>query len=200
MSTIGVIYFSDNELHCLDVAYGISSLRRIDHNLSVHKIDNESFDTEFKLLVHEKKDILVIFLSYGCYDLLQKICSYIKCINNKTSVIVCHSLSTYYFAEVLREINQIDIAVLGEYEETLYEICNHINENEFIERCKGIAYIKNGQLHVNNKRKLTNIDEITFPYRDFTNSSTRFFHVYGSRGCEAIALFVIEIDYIQAII
>ena len=189
MSNIGVIYFSDNELHCLDVAYGVSSLRKIDHNLSVFRIDNNNFMAKFELIAKVNKDLLVVFLSYGCFDLLQKLCKYIKSVNFSTIIIICHSLCTAHFEKLLKEIKEIDIAVIGEYEETLYELCNCIKDKESIKICKGIAYLENGILNINERREITDINKIDFPDRSFCDNSTRYFHIYGSRGCEGCCTF-----------
>jgi hypothetical protein len=78
VKTVGVLYFSDNELHCLDVAYGIASIKNNDCNVIIQQIQNDNFNKVINSIIIENPTIIVIFLSYGCFDLLKKSCFVIK--------------------------------------------------------------------------------------------------------------------------
>lgn len=189
MKKIGVIYFSNNELHRLEVGYGIAALQRSDCCLYVERIEDADFNESKCLLKEEGIEFFVIFLSYGCYDLLTKICSQIKIDNLHTKIIVCHSLVNRYYKEILSQIPQVDIAVLGEYEKTLTELSDLLINGKKFESCKGIAFKKGRKICVNSPRPLAEIDDLPFPNRDFDYQGSNFFHIYGSRGCEGYCTF-----------
>lgn len=184
-----MLYFSDNELHRLDVAYGIASIKNNDCNVITHQVHNDNFDKVINSIIIEKPTIIVIFLSYGCFDLLEKSCLVMKDKNPNSIIIVCHSFASRCYKKLLSEISQIDVAVLGEYEESLNELCKLFFSGNDIGDCKGIAYIKNSQIQINNHRPLADINKIPLPNRDFDYQNSNFFHVYGSRGCEGHCTF-----------
>ncbi|MED4955054.1 radical SAM protein [Paenibacillus macerans] len=67
-------------------------------------------------------------------------------------------------------------------------MCSNREEKSYTE-CKGVAYILNGNYVINNFKQTAEIGTISFPYRKCFPTDTRFFHIYGSRGCEGKCLF-----------
>ena len=60
-----------------------------------------------------------------------------------------------------------DILVLGEGEETFIELLEHIKDDKPLDAVKGIAFKKNGQIHLTPPRpKIENLDSLPFPRRD----------------------------------
>lgn len=58
----------------------------------------------------------------------------------------------------------IDIAVLGEGEETMAELADTLNKNGKIENVQGIAYLKNGEFKITQSRAyIENLDSLPFP-------------------------------------
>ena len=84
---------------------------------------------------------------------------------------------------------EIDIAVLGEGEETMSEIVERISNGEGrIESCQtvpGIVYRKHGQIQFSPERsEITPLDTIPFPARDLLRIPKRgIVHLFSSRGC-----------------
>ena len=184
--TVGLVYFSDNEIHCLDVGYAVSALKRIDNDLAIYKIDIENIDAEVEKI---KEEMIVVFLSYNCYQLLLQVSSSVKKGNSESLIVVCGQLASKLYKEILTEIRYVDIVVIGEYEETLFELRYFFSlANKQLDLCEGIAYLKNNEIFISPKRKLMDINEIPLPDRDFM-LNTRYFHMYGSRGCEAYCTF-----------
>lgn len=189
MKEICALYFSNNELHCLEVAYGIAALQSSNYYVHTKKVECENFDEIVRFIKKNSMEFFVIFISYGCYDLLTKICNEIKNVNNYTKIIICHSLVNKHYKELLNDIPQIDIAILGEYEETLVELSNLLFNREEFYSCKGIAFKKDNKIYVNGPRPFTDINNLPFPNRDFNYKDLNFFHIYGSRGCEGHCTF-----------
>lgn len=189
MKKIGMLYFSDNELHCLEVGYGIAALQNSKYDLYVKKISDISKEQEEFYLKKEEVKIWIVFLSYGCFDLLKKICKDIKVEKKDVSIVVCHALANKFYRELLDQLSQIDVVVLGEYEETLVKLAEKIFKGQSIEECNGIAYRKNNEVCVNVPGELANIDTLSFPNRMFDYQGSNLFHMYGSRGCDGNCSF-----------
>jgi len=93
---------------------------------------------------------------------------------------------------------QIDIAVIGEGEETLVEIISHFSKSNIIPvDIKGTAVLENGEVKVNTMRPyIKNLDEIPFPDYSFVNlkdyvgiknqalsDDSKCIFIMGTRGC-----------------
>lgn len=186
---IGVIYFSNNELILLDVAYGISSLKKVTSKVAAYNIQNSTFDSTIDLITSSEIKIIVCFLSYDCYDMLIKTCNSLKEKMNDITIVACHSLATSLYSQILTEIQTIDIVVIGEYENTLYEVCQCIVRQKNYYDCRGIAYRLQNKIIKTAPRDLMRIEDISYPAREFFDTNSRYFHVYGSRGCEGHCSF-----------
>jgi anaerobic magnesium-protoporphyrin IX monomethyl ester cyclase len=107
--------------------------------------------------------------------------------------------ATMCYSDVLRNHN-IDIAVLGEGEETLCELLLRLENNEPIDATAGIAFKKGGQVVITKSRlPVSNLDDIPFPawdlirlsdYSDLAHfpltslrAGKRYMALFTSRGC-----------------
>jgi len=183
--TIALVYFSDNELHCLEVGYALSALKQVSKKVNLHMITQLNFERIIDLV---SNDVVVFCLSYGCSELLYQACKSLKKENADVYNIVCGQIATKLYKTILNENYYVDLVVVGEYETTLYDICKRISLSEDFTNCNGIAYIKDEIICLTPPRCLSEIETIAYPDRDFLDN-TRYFHIYGSRGCEANCSF-----------
>jgi len=80
----------------------------------------------------------------------------------------------------------IDIAVLGEGENTLVELLNHIEQYrlEGLDSITGIAYWKNNQLKITESRKIIDINKIPIPlYKRTRSKHKKVVSILTGRGC-----------------
>lgn len=82
---------------------------------------------------------------------------------------------------------KIDIGILGEGEQTFYEIIKVLSKSEsfdkkLIETIPGICYHENGRLIITGKRDLLTENEIPHPFRDLTGYREHDY-IFSSRGC-----------------
>ncbi len=100
----------------------------------------------------------------------------------------------------LAENPSLDVAVFGEGEDTMLELCNSLDTTKNLSTVAGIAYRENGSIKINQKRPLIgNIDEIPFPawhklnmkqYLDFDYLfNKKAFPIITSRGCTGRCTF-----------
>lgn len=97
--------------------------------------------------------------------------------------------ATFYYKELLKEENQIDIVCLGEGEYSVLEVVQRIENGKNFEGIKGIAYRKDGEICFEGYRDLIeNLDELPFPARDtlpelLQKAPFVSVSICGSRGC-----------------
>lgn len=190
MTKVNCIYFSKNEIYELDVEYGITAISDLDIQLSTYYIEKDIDIVQIRHVKDYVKTINIYFLSYGCFDLLEKTSLFLKEKNPSSVNVVCMGLASELYEKILITLKSIDIAVIGKYEPVLNMLCETINKGEEQNNIPGIAYLKNGKLCVNKPTKnLNNLLMVNMPLRVIEDSENRFFHIYGTRDCEGHCTF-----------
>ncbi len=184
------VYFSKNEIHELDIEYGINSISNSNIELATYYLGKDEDVIPIMQTIGFDKSINIFFLSYGCYDLLKKTSILFKQKNQQSINIVCMGLATKLYEKLLLNNTSIDIAVLGECDSVLNGLCNSIIKEEDYHKVPGIAYLKNGKLSINMKKEFLD-ESIDFnaPKRIIEEKKNRFFHVFGTRECEGYCTF-----------
>lgn len=183
------VTFSKNEMYSLSVAYGISAMRKSDSKVSLISISPEDADEKLTAIIELNPSVIVFHVSYHSYYSLKYCCEFLKHRNREIIIVVCNNVATCLAEELLREIQEIDFVVLGEFEETLEEIVRDCKTKDDIIKVKGVSYIDKGEYIINPIRNLADIDKLEFPDRECYNNKTRNFLVLGSRGCEGNCKF-----------
>ncbi len=91
----------------------------------------------------------------------------------------------------LQSIPSIDIGVLGEGEETLFELVKVLEEDRSLQDIEGIAYRRNGKVVINQLRPLiSNLDSLPMPaYHLLPMVKYPYHQILGSRGCSYNCIF-----------
>ena len=182
---IAVVYFSKNSLFDLQVGYGISALKSMPNNETrTFYIEITSVKDRITDIIDFGPKIIIIFISFHCDEILLEFSQSIKEKMPNVRLAVCNNVASGLARQILIELKVIDFVVIGEYEETLLELCLLIDEKKDYSNCRGIAYMKAGIFYVNAPRKLMDIEKINYPEREEFTHDTRFFYMLGSRGCE----------------
>ncbi len=137
------------------------------------------------------------------YDITEKIIKSVKKHESKPKFILGGHIITSEPELVFNEL-KIDFGVLGEGEETIIELLEHLNEEKDIKRVKGIIYKnKNNKVIITEKREpVKNIDTLPWPdfegfefekqldnlhcnyhYTTHAFDYPRVYPILGSRGC-----------------
>ena len=87
--------------------------------------------------------------------------------------------ATFLPKEIIR--SGFDISVLGEGDETIYEIAKAVAENSGFQNIPGIVYLSNSMIKRNSPRKLiADLDSLPMPPLDLLDPSKYTFTVFGS--------------------
>jgi len=166
------------------------SFEILDLNINHYAKDNLSayINDKYKL---EPPDFFLIGSISSGYKIVSKIVQSLRAFLPNIPVIVGGVLSTLH-SKLLIEKVKVDVAVIGEAEETLIELLEKWDD---IENCAGIALLKNGQYFATQKRdRIKDLNKFPMPYYEafetekYIQSYNNFFGYRGitiiaSRGC-----------------
>lgn len=181
----------------LGLSYLTSKLRK--HGYHVEIVDGwlEGLSEEEVLKrIIEEENVSIVGIS--CYmsnneksiELAKKIRT-----RNPNIKLMCGGFGPSFNPQKFIQDNVFDVAMIGEGEETIIEICDYLtrNSDKDINEIKGIAYEKDGVMVKTEKRELIkNLDELSFPARDtmeFAKNRKSTVNILTARGCKGNCLF-----------
>lgn len=114
---------------------------------------------------------------------------------NPNIKLMCGGFGPSFNPQKFVKDNIFDIAMIGEGEESIVEVCDYFtgNTNRQIDEIKGIVYEKDGEISRTPKRELIkDLDEIPFPARDtmkMAKDRKSTINILTARGCMGNCLF-----------
>lgn len=143
-----------------------------------------------------QKDISIVGIS--CYmsnnDKSIELAKRIRSINPNIKL-MCGGFGPSFNPQKFVKDNVFDIAMIGEGEQTIVEVCDYLtgNGNRRLNEIKGIVYEENGEMVRTKKRELIrNLNDIPFPARDTMNMALErksTVNILTARGCMGNCLF-----------
>jgi len=148
-------------------------------------------DLDINSIVQFAPDIVGFTCYYNNMDTIDKVNGELRTLLSSYICVIGGNHATYNTEEVFSKIQNIDVVVRGEGEETLLEIAKHVSEQKAFTQIKGISYVCNDSIvHNETRPHITNLDELPFMARD-----TLVYHkfpvikVSTSRGCKGNCFF-----------
>ncbi|MEL7564403.1 MAG: radical SAM protein [Dehalobacterium sp.] len=137
--------------------------------------------------IHREKAEMI---GFSCYiwniEPTLKLCSILKKIEPKIFIVLGGPEVSYDPEEILKNNSFIDCVVVGEGEETFYQLVERKAQDLSLEGLSGVVFRKDRQIMRNPHRPLiSKLDQITFPYStyDLINFSGKIIYYESSRGC-----------------
>lgn len=181
----------------LGLAYLTAVLRKNGYNVEI--IDGWLGGLEDKEVLRkiiDRKDTSIVGIS--CYmsnnDKSIELAKRIRSINPNIKL-MCGGFGPSFNPQRFVKDGVFDIAMIGEGEETIVEVCGYLTGNSSIKlnEIKGIVYEEDGKLIRTQKRELIkNLDDIPFPARDTMNMALErksTVNILTARGCMGNCLF-----------
>lgn len=109
--------------------------------------------------------------------------------------LMCGGFGPSFNPQKFVKYNVFDVAMIGEGEETITEVCDYLchNSQKHISQIKGIAYEEDGKMIKTEKRELIQeLDQLPFPARDtmrFAKDRKSTVNILTARGCNGNCLF-----------
>ena len=203
LDVYGTLNVGKNHTFSLGVGYVAAVLRDAGHQVSL--LDPEPLgmsDGAIKEYLKSKEpDLVGISSATANFKGAIRMAHLAKEVSKPTTIIGGVHASALPL-ETLRDYPEFDIVVIGEGEETMEELCRHLESGkEVLQDIKGIAYRGNGRLEKTPPRTLIqNLDQLPFPAREMVdlNLYRPQVHLYRgrksatiltSRGCPAPCTF-----------
>ena len=148
--------------HPINLLYLAAYIRQYGHKVKILDLEVESLD--LKKISDINPDVVGITAMTPLIKKASKIATKIKSfLENKAIFVIGGNHATALPSETLKEFPVFDIAVVGEGEQTLKEICDGRRFKDTL----GIAYRDKKGVLVNKRRPLIeNLDSLPFPARD----------------------------------
>lgn len=129
-------------------------------------------------------------IGFSCYiwniEETIKVIKMIKKIDPSIHIIAGGPEVTYDVAEWMENVKEFDYIVIGEGEETFKQLLTELDGGLNMENVHGLAFRKNGQVHLNPQRNKLDLRELPSPFRfeeDIPHLSKRVTYIETSRGC-----------------
>ncbi|RLB83740.1 MAG: hypothetical protein DRH17_00880 [Deltaproteobacteria bacterium] len=195
------------------IPYGLatiaSTLRNSGFDVEIYDVNalRPSKDTIITTLKEKSWDLVGLSGLITTYKFQKWLIPELKAINPESVVVSGGGLATSS-SNLLFKHTEVDIAIVGEGEQTMLELCQTIKAGGDLREVPGIWFRRNGRIVINEARKnIENLDEIPFPawdlipmeiylrnpiWGDVANNSsgfredvkvTRSMNIISSRGC-----------------
>ncbi len=143
-------------------------------------------------------DVIVFEPNTAGFSRTLDLISRIKAFLPEAWVILCGSHSTYFSKDILKNHQEVDLVIKGEYEMTLMDTCNHYRLEKEIKDLPGLCVRKGEEIIENPDALAIDLMELPVPARHhfpswFNNDMSLYFdgfvqhrpafHMHTSRGC-----------------
>lgn len=135
-------------------------------NLEVELFEADSIEDAVEKILEKGANLVGIPLYYASLNNVYSIVEQVRSINSTIKFVAGGPCLTMEPERMMQEGN-FDFGVIGEGEETLYELCEALAGGVAPDDIAGLVYRQNGRIHTNARRKpFFNLDEL--PFLDFT--------------------------------
>lgn len=142
---------------------------------------NQSVQEILRGIFNQKADVIIFSTYIWNSELIQKIIPEIKKILPEISIGAGGPEASFNAEGWLKKIDALDFIVAGEGEETVLEISR---EKNISEKIPGLYFRKEESVVFTGARDLIcNLDELPFPYENFSDPDNRIYYFESSRGC-----------------
>jgi radical SAM superfamily enzyme YgiQ (UPF0313 family) len=178
------------------LAYTTSLLKK--ENKEVRLIDAIAEKIDEQKLIEEIKsynpELVVIETSTPSFKNDLRIIQNIHLNLPDCQIAICGPHPSVFPDQILREYNFINYILIGEYEYTLLDLVNHLENNLGLQSILGLAYWEDGKIRINNPRStIDNLDNLPWPEREdvpvykyndgFAGLPQPNVQIWTSRGC-----------------
>jgi radical SAM superfamily enzyme YgiQ (UPF0313 family) len=199
------LYFLSQQMP-LNIAYLASYLRQYDFEVEIWDYEVENFNPSN--FVERVKYFNPTIIGLSCLTskiiIGHRLASLVKKHLPKVMIIIGGNHVSSIPKETLMDFPNFDIAVIGEGEITLLELCQRIKEKKTIKGIPGIGYRNGNNIIIEKSRPLIkDINTIPFPARDllkynlykgtvhkgFSRNYLKLIEIFTSRGCPFHCIF-----------
>ncbi len=145
---------------------------------------NNQLDAIIGGIYKEKPD----FIGFSCYiwniNMVYELTKELHKLLPNTRIWVGGPEVSYDVKQVLELHPEIEGVMIGEGEETFYEVMQHVvDQKKELSDIKGIAYRVEGEVTVTSPREMMDLTKVPFPYEKMEDFKNKIIYYETSRGC-----------------
>ena len=147
---------------------------------------NQSLEDIIGDIYEEKPDLI----GFSCYiwniEMVRKIARELRKVLADCMIWYGGPEVSYDALSTLRENEWVDGVIIGEGEQSFFEVLECFRENDresAYDQIAGLAIRKNGERVLTKPRERASLDEVVFPYHDMKELQNRIVYYETSRGC-----------------
>ncbi|WP_242985329.1 B12-binding domain-containing radical SAM protein [Vallitalea okinawensis] len=145
---------------------------------------NNSMDYILSELYLEKPDILCLSCYIWNIEMIKELTTEFKKVSPKTMIVFGGPEVSYESKGFMENYKDVDIVIVGEGEATFNKLMEvYIDQKGDLSEVPGIVYRQGETLHVTTKGPAMNMDDIPFPYEDFSEFQNKIIYYETTRGC-----------------
>ena len=142
-------------------------------------------DREEKILeeiIKERPNIVAFSTYIWNIEMIKRLSNLIKLVDESIEIVYGGPEVSYDSQNILKELNG-EYIIEGEGEKTYREFVEYKLGERDIKSIRGLYYKVDGEVYLNGKRPLMNMNEIVFPYEEDENLDNKIVYYEASRGC-----------------
>lgn len=170
---------SAEKLFPIGLGYITTAIKNAGFDFDLLDIDNYRYSNQYvdNFIKNNKYDVICMGCIVTGYKIIKSLASLIKEFHPETKIIVGNSVATS-IVNILLTRTKVDIAVIGEGDETIVELLQIISQNEPFDKVQGICFKRDGKIISTPSRpiikdisKLPFIDHSIFDVESYIQSS-----------------------------
>jgi anaerobic magnesium-protoporphyrin IX monomethyl ester cyclase len=179
----------NKNLEEMGICFITSYLRNNDYEVMLLGLFEKEID--YQKISDFKPDIIGMPVYSHSKDAVCRFSSKVKQLMPAAYTCVGGFLPTFYGVELLGECPQIDFAIRGEGEEVWLDLLSRLEQNEGLDKVKGLIFRQGDEIIVNDKQMLINdLNSLSFPSRDLlVDNKLQIAQIASSRGCSGRCSF-----------
>lgn len=152
----------------IGLGYIMTSMRQAGYEFDVLDIDGHRHsDAQVESHIRSKSyDVVLMGCIVTGFRYVQDLCAVVRDCHPHARIIVGNSVASS-IADTLLACTDVDIAVLGEGDETVVDLLDAIESDRALDSVSGICFLRDGELHATPDRPLIN-DISSLPFIDYT--------------------------------
>lgn len=175
----------------LNIALGYLAASLKKNNIEVKVLDfanHRDYDVETLeryVIESYQPDLIGFSLFYIGYKQVESSIKRIKKYYSKAPIVVGGPQMLIERDQILRDIDELDFAIVGEGEDAIVELCQAVGGNKNLNEIDGLIYRDGNHIICNKERKpIEELDRLSFPdYRPFGVEKIKSYQIITSRGC-----------------
>src|SRR3989338_6297814 len=138
---------SHEKLFPVGLGYIATAMKNAGFDFELFDIDAYRYsDEEVERFIGSNKfDIVCMGCMVTGYKIIKRLSSLIKEFHPETKIIVGNSVATS-IVDILLSRTKVDIAVMGEGDETIVDLLTVISQNKPLDNVRGICFVRNGKI------------------------------------------------------